>query len=467
MSIRVLGPSLVAAILGAASLSAQSFSHDISLAGLGNGNPARPFGLLHEPVGDRLYVAVAGSLFAPNDVVAVIDPQTDLVLGTIPAGLFPEDLAVAYNAAGQPTLGAVTNSSANTVTLWDVPTGAVLADVPLPDPFGFGSSYPFGVAAGGPGFYVTSFDGSGQVFAIDAAALAYDPLASFDLGGGRSGGRLRVVNGEVAVPTSGFTAGWTGGEAGLLVWNGAPRLDYIVASEDGSGLYPAAQDLAVLPDGRLVLCGTDLGPRLYLLSPTGELERTVRLSSGGGAHGLGLSPDGTLLAACDLAGNTVFLLDALNWVELSATSTLGVGLGYQQPNDAVFAHGKLYVSCQANEEVIVFDQLPTVVPGAGYAGSLVVSDPTPLRGGNVTATVTGPGTVALLVAFDDQPTVASGVQLDIGPSVTVAGWGPGRFSRTWSLPLAASARGVNLFAQGVVDATGTPRPTAPRVAVVQ
>lgn len=466
MSKHLLGPSLAAALLCAA-LPAQTFSHDIPLSGLGNGNPAKPFGITAEPVTGVLYVAIAGDFLGNNDVVAVIDPVTSLVTGTIQAGLYPEDVAVAYDLAGAPTVAAVTNSSSGTVTVWEVLSGVVLADVPLPDPFAFGSSYPFGITAGGPGFWVSSFDGSGMVYAIDAATLQHDPAASFDLGGGRSGGRL-LASGDLFVPTSAYTPTWTGSEGGLVARRGnLVAEDYVVASEDGSGLFPAGQEVLRLADGRLLLAGTDFGPRLYVLDRLGRLERTLRLSGGGGIHGLALSPDGSLVAACDLAGNTVYLIDALNLVELSATSVTGVGLGYAQPNDAAFADGKLFVTCQANEEVIVFDHLPAPVPGNGYAGSLTLSESTPTRGDQVLATVSGPGLVALFVALDDQPGVVSGVGLDIGPAPTLAGSGTGHFTRGWTMPLAAGARGVNLFAQGVVDAAGTPQPTAPRVAVIQ
>ena len=467
MSKHLLGPSIAAAILCAAA-PAQSFSHDIPLSGLGNGNPAKPFGITAEPVRGVLYVAIAGDFAGNNDVVAQIDPVTSQITGTIQAGLYPEDIAVAYDAAGNPTVAAVTNSTSGTVTVWDVWTYAVLADVQLPDPFGFGSSYPFGITAGGPGFLVSSFDGSGEVFAVDAATLQHDPGASFNLGGGRSGARLQYLSGELCIPTSAYTPTWSGSDGGLLLRRGATTAeDYVVASEDGTGVFPAGQDLVRLNDGRLLLAGTDFGPRLYVLNSLGQLERTIRLSGGEGVHGLAISPDGSLVAACDLAGNTVYLIDALNLVELSATSTTSVGLGYALPNDAAFAAGKLFVTCQANEEVIVFDNLPTPVPGNGYAGNLTISDPDPARGGTVAATVSGPGINALLVAFDDQPSVYSGVSLDIGPNATLVGWGTGHFQRVWSLPMAAAAHGVNLFAQGVVDASGTPLPTAPRVAVIQ
>ncbi len=466
MSKHLLGPSIAAAILCAAA-PAQSFSHDISLSGLGNGNPAKPFGITAEPVRGVLYVAIAGDFAGNNDVVVQIDPVTSQITRTIQAGLYPEDIAVAYDAAGNPTVAAVTNSTSGTVTVWDVWTYAVLADVQLPDPFGFGSSYPFGIAAGGPGFFVSSFDGSGEVFAVDTATLQHDPAASFNLGGGRSGARL-LMSGDLFVPTSAYTPTWTGSEGGLMVRRGNTFAeDFVVAIEDGSGLYPAGQDLVRLNDGRLLLGGTDLGPRLYVLDDLGRLLRTVHLSGGNGVHGLAISPDGSLVAACDLAGNTVYLIDALNLVELSATSTTSVGLGYALPNEAAFAAGKLFVTCQANEEVIVFDNLPTVTPGNGYAGNLTISDSTPDRGGQVAATVSGPGVNALLVAFDDQPSVHTGVALDIGPNASLVGWGTGHFQRVWSIPPAAAARGVNLFAQGVVDAAGYPQPTAPRVAVIQ
>ncbi len=468
MSTSLLRRTILVGILilgGVAPLDAQSFSHAISLAGLGNGGDARPFGLSYEPVHDEIYVAIAGSFANNNDAVAVIDPFSDTVLTTMTVGLFPEDIAIAYDAFGQPTLGAVSNSSDGSVSLFDPGTHTVLATVPLPDPFGFGTSYPFGVTAGGPGFYVSTVDGSGAVYAIDATTLAYDPVSSLNIG--KSGGRLRADGGRLLIPSAAFTPSFTGGEGGLVVWQQTIQRDEVYAADDGNFVYPAGQDLEVLPDGRMVLGGTDFQGRLELLDPSGQLLRSLRMSGATGAQGLALSPDGTLLAVCDLAHDLVVLWDMVNLVELSENSTLAAGIGYQQPNEAVFAHGKLYVSCQANEAVLVYDNLPTVTPGPGWAGTITVGDTTPDQGATVDVTVSGPGVVALLVAYDDLPGPYQGVDLDIGPNPISIGWGTGVFQHSFTVPMNPALRGRNFFAQGIVDALLHPAPTEPRAIVVQ
>lgn len=462
----------LAGLLAGAPLAAQTFKTDISLSGLGNGSPARPFGITAEPASARLFVAVAGDLYGgANNVVAIVDPVTESVVGTIQVGLFPEDIAFAYDAGGAVRYGAVTNSSDGTVTIWDG-SDRVAATVPLPDPLGFGTCYPFGITASEDGslFYVSTVDGSGAVYALNLATLAYDPARSFNIGP-VTGGRLRHMDNMACVPWSRFDASFTGAEGGVTGWSTGPLPFYwerVLVNRFGQYIYPGGSDLEVLPDGRRVLGGMFFDNRLYLYHRGGVLDRTVRQSTGSGsAHGLGLSPDGTLLAACDLASDEVALLDMLNYRQLSAIHLPSVGQGYYQPNEAVIWAGKLYVTCQGSEEVVVFDNLPTPTPGPGYTGTIAVSDSAPAPGGSVTVTVTGPGLVALLGSFDDVPTVIQGVELDIGPAPAVLGFGPGGFTKTFNVPPNPALRGHNHFFQGVTDARGARRPTEPRVVVVQ
>lgn len=459
-----------AVFLAAAPLCAQSFLHDIPLSGLGNGAPAAPFGISVEPVSGLLYVGVAGALGAQNDVVAVIDPATDTVIATIQAQLYPEDIAFAYDALGQLRYGAVTNGTSGSVTIWDA-NRQVLANVALPDPFGFGTCYPFGITASEDQqrFYVSTQDGSGDVHAIDLATLALDPSESLNLPG-KSGGRLRHRSNTLYLPWSEYDASFSGSSGGLTGWNTGPLpffWERLTVDLSGTFTYPAGNDMEFLPDGRVVLGGTYFGGRLYFLSGTGELLRTLHLSTGSGsAHGLALSPDGSLLAVCDLAANDVSVVDAVNLAELAILHVNTVGSGYHLPNDAVFANGKLYVTCQGSEHVIVYGSLPTVTPGPGYGGSISVSESAPAPGGQVLVSVSGPGMVALVQSGDDRRTLVHGVALDIGPAPVLVGTGSGSYSHSFRVPHSAPS-GLNHFLQGVVDLKNTRTPTEPRVVVVQ
>lgn len=458
---------LVLAGLVGGPLSAQTFKQDISLAGVGNGNPGRSFGITYEPVTDRLFVGVCGTFGGPNNVVAILDPVSESLLGTIPVGLFPEDVAFVYDGGGQPLYGAVTNSSDGTVTLWDA-SDLPVATIPIPDNGGFGS-YPFGIAPSADHslLYVGTVNGTGDVFAIDVPTRAVDLAQSFNVGA-RVLNRLQTANGQMLLPWVEFLGG--GSIAGLQIWDLGTEftvVDPVLVPEDPS-FSASAQDVAVLPDGSILVAGVGLADRLYQFAADGELLRTLRLDSlGAGGHGLALSSDGTLLAVCDFVGDALVLVDAVNLEVLSVTDLTQVGLGYRQPNDAVFVGGELYVTCQGSEEVLVFDDLPVVVPGPGFAGSLAVSDSTPEFGTNFQVTVAGPGKVALLAAFNDQPTVVQGVPLLIGPNPKILGGGQGSYSRTLRIPPQPALQGTNVFFQGVTDAGGLREPTTPRVVVVQ
>ncbi len=464
---------LFLAALAAPPLTAQSFLGDIPLAGLGNGAPAQPFGITAEPVSNRLFVGIAGSFAASNDVVAIVDPVTDTVVGSIQVGLFPEDVAFAYDALGQPRYGAVTDSSSGSVTIWDAATDTVVATVALPDPLGFGTCYPFGITASEDQsrFYVSTQDGSGDVHAVDLAALAWDPAASFRLAP-YTGGRLRHANQMVFLPAARMDAFFTGSQGRIAGWSTGILpfyWDRLLADGSGAFLYASGQDVEILADGTLVLSGYNLGGRLYLLDQGGVLERTIRLPGAptGSFQGTAVSPDGKLLAACDLPGNAVVLVDLVNREELAVIDLSSVGQGYSLPNEAVFFQDKLYVTCQGSEAVVVFDNLPVPTPGPGFQGTIAVSNSAPMPGDSFTVTVTGPGKLALAASFDDLPATVLGVDLLLGTNPVLKGRGNNVLTRTFTVPNDPALSGTNLFFQGITDATLTRRPTAPRVVVVQ
>ncbi len=457
---------LVLAALAAAPLQAQDLAAVIDTSGTGSGPSAQPFGLAAEPGSGRLFVAIAGSLSSPNDAVAIVDPALDQVVGEIQVGLFPEEIAFLTDAQGRAVIGAVTNSTSGSVTLWDAATDQVLGEVPLPDPFGFGS-FPFGICANetGDGFYVTTLDGSGSIHAVDATALAVDAARSLTAGFG-SNGRLALVAGRLFLPGANFFKGAETGLEVLDLTTGAATEHYVVQDRLGEWAWPTAQEILPLPDGRLALGGTGFDGRIFLTDADGRLLRTLRAEgTGGDSHGLGVSEDGSLLAVCDLLGNQLVLFDLLNEVEISRVDLFALG-GWREPNDALFLGGRLYVTVQAQEAVLVFENLPVPQPGNGFFGDLVLDPPDPPAGGTVHVDLQGAGPVALVAATGDQPVTVQGVDLGIGPSPVLLATGQDSLSLDLALP-AFLQRGDLVWVQGVSDPLGNPRTTAPRVLAVQ
>lgn len=461
----------VAALALASAVSGQQFSHDISLSGLGNGSPAKPFGIAYEPVQDLIYVPLAGVggwPGAPNNVVAVIDPATDAVVQTIDCGLYPEVVAFSYDAAGQLAYGAVTNSTDGSVTIWDE-SQTVVATVVLPDPFAFGTCYPYGITAAEDGskFYVSTVDGSGEIYAIDLTTLTLDAGAGFTTPFA-SGSKLLASGGKLYAGTTRYNATWTDSEAGLAVIDLATGVvNETLLAPEGSGSYPGTQDVQLLHDGRVAVSGLMFDGYTYVFDTDGTLQRTFSQSSGSGAHGLALSPDGDVLVCCDLPNDKVVFLDLENHVQISSISMNSIGLGYGQPNDAVFAHGKLYVTSQTTEEVVVLDQLPDPAPGPGYFGTLVVSNNTPMPGDSITVSMSGTGVVALASARAGHAGTVNSVMVEIGPGAVLQGTGNGFFSKTAFIPNLPTTRGLHIWVQGGQNILGGTELSEPQVIVVQ
>jgi hypothetical protein len=168
-----------------------------------------------------------------------------------------------------------------------------------------------------------------------------------------------------------------------------------------------------------------------------------------------------------LYSDTLVLYDLLNDQQLSAISLNTVGLGYGQPNDAVFVHGKLYLTSQATEEVLVFDQLPDPAPGAGYGGAIAVSNATPNGGELVSVSVGGTGLVGLAMAREGSGGSFRGFDLQIGPGASLLGTASKQFSHAMSVPSRPELRGMHIWLQGAVDLSGSPQLTEPRLVIIQ
>lgn len=462
-----VGPLAALCLLCPVSAS-QQFSHDIPLAGLGNGNPAKPFGISYEPSSDRIYVAIAGSFGSENNVVAVIDPNNDAIVATITTGLYPEEIAFAYDTHGNLVYGAVSNSSSGSLTVFDA-TNQVLGEIALPDPFGLGTCYPFGLVwdAGTARFYVTTVDGSGDVHAVDPATLTVDPGASLSAAFS-SGARAIIHNGALWTSATRYNASFSNADASLAridLKDGALHETLLI--DETRAFYPGLQDLTTLASGQVIAGGLGFNGLLFRFSPSGQLERTIYLPDASGAHGLAIDPSGELLAICDLYSDTFVLYDLLNDQQLSATKLNTVGLGYGQPNDAVFVRGKLYVTSQATEEVVVFDQLPDPVPGAGYGGTIAVANSTPSLGDTVSVLVQGTGLVGLAMARQGVGGSFRGFDLQIGPQASLLGTATSQVVHAMSVPHRPELRGMPIWLQGAVDLAGAPHLTEPRVVVIQ
>ncbi len=443
--------AITAALLLTAPAVSQSYSQGISLSGLGNNGPGKSFGIAHEPTQDLIYVAVCGDFITPNNVVAVIDPTTNLIIDTIDCGLFPQDIGFHYDAQGNLLHGMVSDSTSGTLTIWDASRTPV-ATVMLPDPFGWGTCYPFGIAVVGDLAYVTTFDGSGDVHAVDLNSLSLSPSDSLH-SPGRSFGRPLAVGADLWLPGTQYTPTFTGAYGGLerLPMNGASGESWVAEAADGNFIFPAGQDLVRLSDGRAFLGGTSFGDRLWILDAAGNPARAIQIGTTG-VQGLALSPNEDLIVAVDNAAELLAFIDP---TDEEADLTIGVGGWGNQPNDAVFAQGRLYVSCQGSEDVLVFDNLPQPSASTVFRGSLTLSDTTPTVGDQVQVDLVG--FAGLPVALYGSATLGSaslaGVQLVLPDPPQLLATGTGTLSLSFTVP-ARWGLGTQVHLQGVVDDGG-------------
>ena len=456
---------LPALLLFSGSSSAQQFSHDISLSGLGN-NSARPFGLTYEPSSNRIFAAISGSIFSPNNIVAVIDPSTDQVITTISVGLFPEDIAFTYDLNGEVQYGAVTNSTSGSVTLWDSSL-SVVATIPLPDTFGIGTCYPFGITASEDNryFYITTQDGSGEIYAISTNPISLDTSAGF-LQQGRLGGRPLAVNGNLLIPTTTYTPTWTGSESGFSVLSHHNNQKYnLINKKDGNLTYPSGQDIAQLSNNLIAWGGLFSEERIYIFTNEGSLETSIQCSIG--AHGIASNENGSLLAICDLYRDSIAIIDINTQQEISAISTQTIGLGYSQPNDALFLNQKLYVTAQGSEEIIVFNNLPT--PGLSpFEGNLTISNSTPALGESLEINVEGEGLVALISSESNSPTLTNyGFNMNIGPNLRTHGYDIKTYTQKFRVPITNSLTGKHYWVQGALFSQNSWKTTTPKTLILQ
>ena len=425
---------LAALLLAAAGARAQgpTIAGSVSLAGLGiPTNSADPFGLAVSPDG-FLWVAVAGdSCFNPpfcnNNVVAKIDPVAMAVVGTVTVGFFPEEIAFTVDPAqpGVPRWGWVTVNGDG----WIARFGA---DPALPDylavtgvlPFPTGQYGPFGIAAHPtlPLVYAGDFNCSGTVYAIavNSNPLMTVPIANLSIPGCH--GRLAFAGNLLVVPTTDYSnfpevcvhVSAIDPIASNVVWTRC-----LGCSSTG---FPSGQDVATNAAGEAFVLPYDLGERVHLLDPAeGGLSRTIATGLGFAQQGIGISPDGSLVAVTDFLQNSVLFLDGVSHQRLAVVSFAP----FRSPNDVVFLGGDAWVTAQNSQAVVKITNLPSPVPSP-YALSLDTNNATPMLGGATTITLTGGSPQAILFSLSDLAgAIGGGLALEIGAfSVVSSGPGP-------------------------------------------
>lgn len=390
-------------VLFAGAASAQTYLGSISTNGYGQ-NFYNPFGLKFGPGGD-LYVSLCGqSTFGDpnlfnNNVVIRINPANNQVVATIPCQLFPEEIAFATPPGGS-TIGLVTNSTSGSVTVFDVATDSLIANVSLPG--GFFGEFPFGVITNSAGTlaYVANGGGAGVLRAIDidpASGTVYQHLPGSDvLVPGANSARLSRVGDNIICPSTEYTISFSGSTASIdrfAIPPGTATTRRVVIGHDNSFTkYPSAQDTELAPDGLVYVCGYDLSKRIYGFDPTtGMLARSFPSgTSGGSLTGLAVSPDGRVLVACDLASNEIAFLDLARGIPLAVIDTVGLGFGFFGPNDAAFSPDGLnvYVTVQFSEAVLRFAAPVSPTPFAPPL-AFSVSPTDTLPGGPVTLQTSG------------------------------------------------------------------------------
>lgn len=357
---RAFAPS-AGALCTPGSPTAPAYSGTVDLAShvACNASSAGPWSAQLSPDGQELFVTLAGragTFGQENCRVARLDASADAVLGAFPVGLFPEEIA--WTTAGrQIVAGFVTDSSGGTVTVFDA-DGQWLETIPLPDPLGFGSCFPFGIAVSPDQSraYVGTLDGSGSIYALDTASLAVVDTETIDVAGGH--GRLAFHGRRLLVPVTEYDPFFTSSVARLVFVDPADPAGAVAVTLPSSATFPSAQDVAVRCDGRVFVGGVFPGSRIHVLdartrSYVGEMSAPT---SGGLHQGLALSSQG-LLAVADYASEEIAFLDtwAEQWlalVDLAALPELHV-----DPEELIFSKDgkKLWAICNGSDSVAVFE----------------------------------------------------------------------------------------------------------------
>ncbi len=283
------------------------------------GASAWPYDVQYSPDGSRLYVSLFGGFIGAGGCrVLRLDPTSLATLAEIPTAESPQDITFTVDANGAVARGFVANSSGSSVTVFDA-QDAVLADIAIP--FAPGSFFPTAfptsvvVSPSQSHVYVSTMDGSGRVFAIDANTLALDPTREIQLGLDHSSIRMVFAGPRLVICASQALPNWVGSTAKVMVVDPAQPQhvrELALATSSNGLLFPSVQDCAVDCDGLVWVCGYDMGARVFAVEPRGlTLARVIDTHTSqpdGKFQSLALSREGVLCVA-DVWTNELAVLD--------------------------------------------------------------------------------------------------------------------------------------------------------------
>lgn len=311
------------------------------------------------PDGQQLFVTLTGlvgTFGQENCRVARVNASTDVVSGSFSVGLFPEEIA--WTTAGQQILaGFVSDSTSGTVTVFDA-AGQVLDTIFLPDPFEFGSCFPFGLATAPDQqrVYVGTVDGSGNIYALDTATLEVQESETLNVPG--THGRLAFFGRRLVVPVTEYDPFFTSSEAKVVFVDPADPFSAVTVPIPSGATFPSAQDVAIRCDGRVFLAGISLGARIHVLDARSQsyVGWFPSTTSGGLQQGLALSARG-LLAVADYATEEIAFVDSWTEQGLDLVDLTALPDFHAEPEELVFSKdgSKLWAICNGSDSVAVFE----------------------------------------------------------------------------------------------------------------
>ncbi len=337
---------------------------------------SNPYSIAIDESGGSLrgYVALAGQV-APfgeppegysGHHVAEFDLQTLEVTRTFAVGYYPTELLLLEDTQEL----YVTCSTGSSLFRIDLFSGEVMS-IDLTDSVGNPIEFLSGLclSKAGDRIFVASnggdFDGSDEnLVAVDR--VSYTIVDRHVLAGGivrmavRPDGTLVI---PVGFPGNDYTAA---PEVWILPVGGTPA--FLVGLPVDTSDFPAPADISVNSSGEEALISVFGGsPEIFRVDlETGTLLESIEISGGEYVQtSIALSPTQDRLAVCQFFGNTVRIIDLATGTEISSSEVGAL------PNSISWAGGRLWVTLQGNERVLVLADSWSFLRGDTTADGIV------------------------------------------------------------------------------------------------